>query len=69
MRLTLIQKAVLIAALGSMAALVILFVIHTYVVRAANLGLVSVTTALAAFIAGFLTYLWVSHARRPGGGA
>jgi hypothetical protein len=66
MRLTLLQKAVLSAVLGSVAALAILFVIHTYFVRAANLGLASVTTALGAFISGFVTFMWISHARRTG---
>jgi hypothetical protein len=61
------RRAVLTAVLGSAVALALLFVIHTYFVRAANLGLAAVTTALAAFIAGLGTYLWISRAR--GGGA
>jgi hypothetical protein len=69
MRLTLMQRAVLLAVLSSVTALAVLFTVHTYWVKAANLGLTSVTTALAAFIAGFVTCLWISHARRRDGRA
>jgi hypothetical protein len=54
-----VVKACIVSALAALAALALFMVIHTWVVRAADPRLAGTTTAAAAFIAGFATYLTI----------
>jgi hypothetical protein len=62
-----VRKAFGVACLASVVAFVIFALIHAYVIRAAYPALTAATTTLAAFIAGFLTYVVVRSARAGSG--
>ena len=58
-----LARAFAVSGLAAVVAFLIFILIHMYIVRAAYPALTAATTTLAAFIAGFLTYVVVRSAR------
>ena len=64
-----LKNAFAVSCLASVVAFAIFALINAYVIRAAYPALTAATTTLAAFIAGFLTYVVVRSARAGSGNA